>query len=180
MLRPLLIAACSFVAGVVLVAGGRAWLSGAVPPAGSAVIEPRRAAADEPADLRETTDYAPATNSEGPVWDVELVGHRDRGLVRDPGPNRPGEAESVLRIPERTRIRLRLTSRDYVYLLSLPRLRTSQVAVPGREFDLDFCSRAPGVFFIPGDHVCGPPTPTLTVVVHVEAKPDDPPRGCDR
>lgn len=157
------------------------WVSRAATPTGHRPPPvPFTAAADEPPDDRETTDYEPADPTIRPSVEVDLVGQEDRWLVRRAGSPGTAGTVSVVHVPAESNVRLRLTSRDFVYMLTLPRINVSQIAVPGREFTLDFRSRAPGVFFLPGEHVCGPPIPTLTVAVHVEPKRGEPPQGSSR
>jgi heme/copper-type cytochrome/quinol oxidase subunit 2 len=111
--------------------------------------------------------------------ELELTGWHNRWQVRYGGPggqfDRAAEeragAAPVLRLPADTNVRLWLRSRDYVYLLSLPRLRQTQIAVPGQRFKVDFRVGAPGTFVLPGDHLCGPPQPALNLTAVVELAP---------
>lgn len=112
--------------------------------------------------------------------DIELTGDGNRWHVGYRGPSgkvRPTtdlapDGTTAVRLPANSRVRLTLTSRDYVYMLALPKIDQSQVAVPGREFRLEFRTQAPGAFALRGSHVCGPPSRALDVTVRVEPKPD--------
>jgi heme/copper-type cytochrome/quinol oxidase subunit 2 len=153
---------------------------GGLPRAAS--LETARVAPHEQGDAT-YGDVAPAGSPFTGV-EVELVGYEDRWQVGYRGPGgatvRPDLREvgrgpggtTVVRLPADTDVRLNLTSRDFVYLLNLPRINKSQVAVPGREFRLEFRSRAPGVFVLAGGHLCGPAKPALDLTVYVDPKPE--------
>lgn len=128
-------------------------------------------------DRNETTTYRDVTPTSSATErvEVELTGYQDRWRIRYRGPagrfDRSADAgDAVLRLPADSAVRLTLKSRDYVYMLSLPHINKSQVAVPDLEFRLEFRTRSPGVFFLRGDHACGPTRPQLTVAVRVEPR----------
>jgi heme/copper-type cytochrome/quinol oxidase subunit 2 len=123
-----------------------------------------------PRDRKETTTYRAITPTVSPAArvEVELIGYRDRWQVRYRDRAADGEPDgAVVEVPAETDVRLTLKSRDYVYMLSMPHINESQVAVPGLEFHLGFRTLSPGVFFLHGDHLCGPTDPRLTVTVRV-------------
>jgi heme/copper-type cytochrome/quinol oxidase subunit 2 len=179
----ILLAVGSFVAGAGLVTVALALRpnrepnSAGLPPPRS----PERVSDPVAPGVQEDTTYAdlPPGSPFNRVT-VELTGHQDRWHVnyRGPGgtvwpaPDEVGPGGTTrLRLPADSDVRLVLTSRDLVYMLSLPRISKSQVAVPSREFPLEFRSQAPGVFALIGSHVCGPLKPTLHLTVFVEPKP---------
>lgn len=107
--------------------------------------------------------------------EVALTGDDNRWLVGYRGAvagtsELTADGTTAVRLPAGSHVRLTLTSRDYVYLLALPKINRSQVAVPGREFRLEFRTTEPGTFVLRGSHVCGPPSRALDVTVRVEPK----------
>jgi heme/copper-type cytochrome/quinol oxidase subunit 2 len=106
---------------------------------------------------------------EGNRW---RVAYRDAIGVRVKMPPPAGATTPTLRVPAGATVHLGLTSRDFVYVLQLPRLGRSQVAVPGREFAAAFRTQSPGTFVLPGGHLCGPPAASLDLTVRVEPRSD--------
>jgi heme/copper-type cytochrome/quinol oxidase subunit 2 len=154
---------------------------GAGPAPGGGEAATPTAAPPRPDDGPQAT-YTALPAEEGTPFsgtELELTGWDNRWRVRYRGPggqfdrvaeDRPG-AVRVLRLPADTNVRLWLRSRDYVYLLSLPRLHQTQIAVPGLRFKVDFRVGAPGTFVLPADHLCGPPQPALNLTAVVEPAP---------
>ncbi len=133
----------------------------------------------------ETTTYEEVltTTSLGERVELELRACQDRWRVRyiDPaghevqclaldGTSKP-EDDATVHLPANSIVRLNLRSCDFVYMLSLPRIHRSQIAVPDRNFRIDIRTLSPGMFFLPGGHVCGPPKPLLTLAVQVDPRP---------
>lgn len=133
----------------------------------------------EPVGFEREATYEAVEHAEEPFDGVEVeltgngnrwhVGYRGKGAVV---PDLAPDGTTAVRLPADSRVRFTLTSRDYVYLLALPKIDISQIAVPGRQFRLEFRTQEPGTFVLRGNHVCGPPSRALDVTVRVEPKPD--------
>jgi len=74
-------------------------------------------------------------------------------------------------LPTDSGVQLRLRSRDYVHMLSVPPLGLRLVVVPGQLSTLAFRTMGPGSFTIEGDRLCGGLYPSLDVRVIVEPQP---------
>ncbi len=133
-------------------------------------------------DETATYDEVETMNSPFEGVEVELTGMQDRWQVRYwdrasrqflvPEAANQFDDTTVVHLPANTVVRMSLKSLDFVYMLSLPRIHKSQIACPGRDFHVDFRLLSPGIFYLPGNHVCGPPKPLLTVTVQVDPKPE--------
>jgi heme/copper-type cytochrome/quinol oxidase subunit 2 len=144
-------------------------------------------------DVNETTTYEQVltttneevltTTSLGERVELKLTACKDRWSVRYIDPvgqevqrlafdvtSKP-EDNATVHLPANSVVRLNLRSCDFVYMLSLPQIHKSQIAVPDRNFRIDIRTLSPGMFFLPGGHVCGPPKPLLTLAVRVDPRP---------
>lgn len=94
-------------------------------------------------------------------YTVGLTGHDFTWHVCYPGPDGELGTEDDIRarrdvhLPENTKVRLRLTSDDYLYTLSLPHWNLKEIAVPDLVFQLEFQTDRFGRFDIRGDQMCG-------------------------
>jgi heme/copper-type cytochrome/quinol oxidase subunit 2 len=82
-----------------------------------------------------------------------------------------------IHLPANTHVRIRLQSRDYVYLLKVPDAgdgagNKSQIAVPNLPFHLDFRTGPRGTILLTGDHLCGWPRPSLDLTAVVQSPQD--------
>ena len=71
------------------------------------------------------------------------------------GPEDDIRARRDVHLPENTKVRLRLTSDDYLYTLSLPDWNLKEIAVPDLVFQLEFQTDRFGRFDLRGDQMCG-------------------------
>ena len=77
-----------------------------------------------------------------------------------------------LHLPLDTRVRLSLTSEDYLYSLALPDWNLKEIAVPDLSFSLEFETDQIGRFELRGDQLCGFSHPNLMATVTVETSSD--------
>jgi hypothetical protein len=92
-------------------------------------------------------------------------------------PPDPESAAPELHFPAHSHVRLILSSRDFVYLVSIEGMAdqanpSSQIAVPQQVYALDFHTGPEGHLLIRGDHLCGLPQPALNLCAIVENERD--------
>gem|GEM_PF-1661170 len=83
-------------------------------------------------------------------WRFRLAGPDGRLQTPD-----DREVDREMRLPVDARIRLVLTSDDYVYSFWAPGLRWRHIAVPEMTFELDYCTGPRGQFDLVADPMCG-------------------------
>lgn len=159
------------------------WIAGDRVSSNTALKTPdplRSLAMAEPLQQQEQNDTATIGESSFPGSkadvEAELIGSNDRWLVHyfdgaESGEkvksDRASSQTEGMNLPVNSNVRLTLKSRDFIYMLALPQINKTQVAVPGHSFALEFRTLSPGSFFLRGKHLCGPPRPTLTITANV-------------
>ena len=158
------------------------------PPAPAAFLTPASGLARESAAARSNSfindaEPIPADVIETDVVELQLTGVNYQwrahysGLPRSmlsPGVGKPvAPSSSELHLPAETDVRLRLKSRDFVYLITISdsdggSSQISQIAVPNHTFTLDFNTGREGILLLQGDHLCGLPQPALNLAVVVQ------------
>jgi heme/copper-type cytochrome/quinol oxidase subunit 2 len=126
------------------------------------------AAAALPAALLFFTDNAREEDSaaawtpvqaEGPII-VRVTGRDYFWSFRFPGPDAEFDtpddvlAEKVIHLPPDRDVRFLITSDDFVYTLSIPRLGLRQIAVPDLTFNLEFHTTSAGAYEVIADPLC--------------------------
>ncbi len=148
-------------------------------------VSPRPVTPVEPLQRQEQIDTATigvsSFSGSKPDVQAELTGWNDHWLINYFDESASGEGVASRRVPSPTEglnlpvnsnVRLTLTSRDFVYMLSLPQISKTQIAVPGQSFALEFRTLTTGSFLLRGDHLCGPPRPTLSITANVGSTAD--------
>ena len=74
-----------------------------------------------------------------------------------------------LHAPRGARLRLELTSTDFLYTLAFPHVGKKEIAVPDLTFHLEFDVTETGVFEMRGDQFCGFQHPDLIGTLVVES-----------
>lgn len=93
--------------------------------------------------------------------EVQAIGHKYHWIFCYAGPDgRFDTADDIQRderfcVPANHDIRLHVTSRDYVYVLSIPDLGLRQIGVPDLTYLLDFRTPSDGKFTLKTDPMCG-------------------------
>jgi cytochrome c oxidase subunit 2 len=64
-------------------------------------------------------------------------------------------ARHHVHLPKNTKVRLQLTSDDYLYTLTLPEWDLKEMAVPDMVFTLEFETKQIGQYDLLGDQMCG-------------------------
>ena len=108
-------------------------------------------------------------------WEVRYLGLAGPVLSFGKQQDVAAEAAREIHLPADADVRLRLKSRDFVYLLMIPNLdggasQKSQIAVPNHLFTLDFNTGPQGTLVLSGDHLCGLPRPSLDLTVVVQSE----------
>lgn len=109
-------------------------------------------------------------------YEIELTGTKDHWHVRYPGVDgrlASGNKVRMLRnihVPLGTKIVFVLKSTDYVYVLSLPKYRLKEIAVPSLEFRMEFRPEEPGRFALVSEPLCGDPNVEMQGQLIVEAR----------
>jgi heme/copper-type cytochrome/quinol oxidase subunit 2 len=107
-------------------------------------------------------------------WEVRYV-HPTRTVLPRGNPPSAAPSSREIRLPAETDVRLRLKSRDYVYLVTVPdvsggSIPKSQIALPNHLFTLDFNTGPQGSLVLSGDHLCGLPRPSLDLTAVVQSE----------
>ncbi len=134
----------------------------------------------EPSQRHEQADTATLGESNPAATkanvEIELIGSNERWFVQypdgssaNPKSSRALSDAEELVLPVNSNVRLTLKSRDFVYMLSLPQLNKTQVAVPERSFLIEFRTLSSGTFLLRGSHFCGPPRPMLSIKARVSS-----------
>jgi heme/copper-type cytochrome/quinol oxidase subunit 2 len=103
-----------------------------------------------------------APNSE-PIdaMDAELIGQEYRFYIRYPGDDLTLHTSDDrfgvrnLYVPEGAQIRLRMSSRDYIYTVEIPEMKVYEAAVPDLFFDVQFLAKPAGSHQLLGSQMCG-------------------------
>ncbi len=117
-------------------------------------------------------------SSDPDVLVVRMTGDDYRWGVRYPG--RDGRLDTRddvldsrnLNVPEGTKVRVLLESRDYVYTLAVPEFGLKEIVVPDMAFELWLPASEPGSFQLLGAHMCGYDHPELIGTLVVRTRSD--------
>lgn len=104
---------------------------------------------------------------------IEVIGEEFNWYFRYPGSDGVlGNQDDLysrqnLFLPENTRVKLKLASKDYIYSFALPEISKEEVAVPGMEFYMEFATGKEKRLTLLGDQFCGYSHKTLIGAVYV-------------
>ncbi len=110
------------------------------------------------------------------LLELRVVGDGYEWLVQYPGADAVLDTEDDvrvkrhLRLPEHTRIRIEVSSRDYIYGFRIPGLGVNEMAVPELVFTADFETPESSVHVLKGDQMCGFAHPRLIGRVIIEPR----------
>ena len=115
---------------------------------------------------REKVTATTTPQPQGP-FTVEITGEEFQWHIRYPGPDgQLGTSDDIhalrnMHLPVKTKTKINLTSRDYIYTLVFPNRELREIAVPDMVFSLEFESETTGTFDLIGDQFCGYAHPDL-------------------
>ncbi|HLJ11014.1 MAG TPA: hypothetical protein VKU82_07490 [Planctomycetaceae bacterium] len=133
--------------------------------------EPRAAASS-----RDPIEGAAVVSQVCEPYQIEITGMNERWQVRyagadgrSPAAGKPRTIKNV-HVPLGAKVIFVLKSADYVYALALPQFGLKEIAVPNREFRIEFCPESAGQFALLGDQLCGAPHPEMQGQLVVEPR----------
>lgn len=105
---------------------------------------------------------------------VEITGYDYSWQIKYPGPDGQLNTDDdlttqrFLYLPERSKVKIELNSRDFIYSFTIPEIGLREVAVPGLPMFAEFTTGGPASFDLLGDQFCGFSHENLIGRVYVE------------